>query len=73
MRYLLFLFVSLPVFATESPDLSQVLPPNESAYGYSMSDPYTDGTIIVQENVGVPAYVIVRVPEDSEFSSHVPG
>lgn len=27
------------------------LPANESAYGYSLSDPYTDGTIIVHETI----------------------
>jgi len=34
------------------------LPPGESAYGYSMSDPYTDGTIIVHDTIVAAADVI---------------
>jgi hypothetical protein len=52
----------------------EALPADESAYGYSMSDPYTDGTIVVQEYVLVPADTVVLVPlEDEEPVSHFPG
>lgn len=65
--------ISVAAFA-ESSDVT-TLPEGESAYGYSMSDPYTDGTIIVQEYVLVPADTVVLVPmeDDSESGSHVPG
>jgi hypothetical protein len=50
------------------------LPAGESAYGFSMSDPYTDGTIIVHETIVAAPDVIVLVPiEDSVSSSHIPG
>ncbi|MEA3192787.1 MAG: hypothetical protein QOD26_1120 [Betaproteobacteria bacterium] len=71
MKYLTAVLVALG-FAGAA--LADDLPPNESAYGYSMSDPYTDGTIIVQEYVVTAPDVIVLVPmEQSESTSHVPG
>ena len=53
----------------------EAIPANESAYGYAMSDPYTDGTIVVQEYVIVPADTIVLFPvqPEEESASHVPG
>jgi hypothetical protein len=53
----------------------EALPEGESAYGYSMSDPYTDGTIIVQEEyLLLPSDTVVLIPlEDEESVSHFPG
>lgn len=53
----------------------EALPEGESAYGYSMSDPYTDGTIIVQEEyLLLPSDTLVLIPlEDDESAAHVPG
>jgi hypothetical protein len=53
----------------------EALPEGESAYGYSVSDPYTDGTIIVQEEyILLPSDTLVLIPmEDDESASHIPG
>ena len=69
--------ISTAAFAFDSPDVSQ-LPPGESAYGYSMSDPYADAYsdeyVVVEEIILVPADSIVLIPmEDEEVTSHFPG
>ena len=71
--FLVAMGISSVASAASSEDPTQ-LPAGESAYGYSMSDPYTDGTIIVQESIVVPADTVVLVPlGDDEPASHVPG
>lgn len=77
MKYLTAVLVAMGVstvaFAAPMDDPTQ-LPAGESAYGYSMSDPYTDGTIVVQEYILVPADTVVLIPlGDDESTSHVPG
>ena len=52
----------------------EALPADESAYGYALSDPYTDGTIVVEEYILVPSDTVVLVPFGvDEPASDFPG
>ena len=58
--------ISTAAIATDSPDVTQ-LPEGESAYGYSMSDPYTDQEyVVVEEYLVVPSDTVVLIPLPDE-------
>jgi hypothetical protein len=72
--------ISCAAYANDSSDLTQMeeqsydriasgeaLPEGESAYGYSMSDPYTEEEyVVVEEYLVVPSDTIVLVPLPDE-------
>jgi hypothetical protein len=83
--------ISGAALATDSSDLTRMeeqsyesiasgeaIPEGESAYGYSMSDPYTDAYsdeeyVVVEEYIVEPSDTLVLIPLDQEDSSDVPG
>lgn len=72
--------ISCAAYATESSDLTQMeeqsydriasgeaLPSGESAYGYGMSDPYTEQEyVVVEEYLVVPSDTVVLIPLPDE-------